>query len=96
MDRTGAELLFEVFSQRYERGSILVPTNLPFDEWTEVFGSDRLTHHVPTLTNLLPSVITSVVHDHAAPVAQYLSAIDSGPGAGTRNALGYVLSFNSD
>ena len=30
---TGAELLFEVFSQRYERGSILVTTNLPFDEW---------------------------------------------------------------
>ena len=38
-----AELLFEVFSQRYERGSILVTTNLPFDEWTEVFGSERLT-----------------------------------------------------
>ena len=40
---TGAELLFEVFSQRYERGSIMVTTNLPFDEWTEVFGSERLT-----------------------------------------------------
>ncbi len=39
---TGAELLFEVFSQRYERGSILVTTNLPFDEWTKVFGSERL------------------------------------------------------
>ena len=38
-----AELLFEVFSQRYERGSILVTSNLPFDEWTEVFGSERLT-----------------------------------------------------
>ena len=54
---TGAELLFEVFSQRYERGSTLVTTNLPFDEWTEVFGSerltgallDRLTHHVNIL-----------------------------------------------
>ena len=57
LSTTGAELLFEVFSQRYERGSILVTTNLPFDEWTEVFGSerltgallDRLTHHVPIL-----------------------------------------------
>ena len=54
---TGAELLFEVFSQRYERGSVLVTTNLPFDEWTDVFGSerltgallDRLTHHVHIL-----------------------------------------------
>ena len=43
LSTTGAELLFEVFSQRYERGSILVTTNLPFDEWTEVFGSERLT-----------------------------------------------------
>ena len=34
LSHTGAELLFEVFSQRYERGSILVTTNLPFDEWT--------------------------------------------------------------
>ena len=40
---TGAELLFEVFSQRYEQGSIMVTTNLPFDECTEVFGSERLT-----------------------------------------------------
>ena len=54
---TGAELLFEVFSQRYERGSTLVTSNLPFDEWTSVFGSerltgallDRLTHHVHIL-----------------------------------------------
>ena len=54
---SGAELLFEVFSQRYERGSILVTSNLPFDEWTSVFGTDRLTgalldrltHHVHIL-----------------------------------------------
>ena len=39
LSKTGAELLFEVFSQRYERGSILVTSNLPFDEWTEIFGS---------------------------------------------------------
>jgi DNA replication protein DnaC len=43
LSKTAAELLFEVFSQRYERGSILVTSNLPFDEWTEVFGSERLT-----------------------------------------------------
>ena len=57
LSRTGAELLFEVFSQRYERGSILVTTNLPFDEWTGVFGSERLTgalldrrtHHIHIL-----------------------------------------------
>lgn len=43
LSKTGAELLFEIFSQRYERGSVLVTSNLPFDEWTEVFGSERLT-----------------------------------------------------
>ena len=46
LSRTGAELLFEVFFQRYERGSVIVTANRPFDEWNEVFGSDRLTHHV--------------------------------------------------
>jgi hypothetical protein len=54
---TGAELLLEVFSQRHERGSIIVTSNLPFEEWTSVFGSerltgaplDRLTHHVHIL-----------------------------------------------
>jgi transposase len=35
----GGELLFEVLSQRYERGSTLITSNLPFDEWTSVFGS---------------------------------------------------------
>ncbi len=53
----GAELLFEVFSRRYEQGATLVTSNLPFDEWTSVFGSerlsgallDRLTHHVHIL-----------------------------------------------
>jgi DNA replication protein DnaC len=41
--KTGAELLFEFFAERYERGSVLVTTNLPFDQWTEVLGSERLT-----------------------------------------------------
>jgi DNA replication protein DnaC len=57
LSKTGVELLFEVFSQRYECGSTMVTSNLPFDEWTETFGSerltgallDRLTHHVNIL-----------------------------------------------
>ena len=57
LSKTGAELLFEIFSQRYEQGSTLITSNLPFDEWTETFGSerltgallDRLTHHVSIL-----------------------------------------------
>ena len=58
LSKTGAELLFEMISQRYERGATLITSNLPFDEWTEVFGTerltgallDRLTHHVHILT----------------------------------------------
>ena len=54
---TGAELLFEVFSQRYERASTVITSNLPFEDWTSVLGSerltgallDRLTHHVHIL-----------------------------------------------
>lgn len=49
LSKSGAEMLFEVFSQRYERGSTLVTSNLPFAEWTEVLGSERLTHHVHIL-----------------------------------------------
>ena len=43
LSKTGAELLFELISQRYERGSTLITSNLPFDEWTETFGTERLT-----------------------------------------------------
>ena len=57
LSKTGAELLFELVSQRYERAAVLITSNLPFDEWTETFGSerltgallDRLTHHVHIL-----------------------------------------------
>ncbi len=50
-------MFFEVFSQRYERGSTMVTSNLPFEEWPSVFQSerltgallDRLTHHVHIL-----------------------------------------------
>jgi DNA replication protein DnaC len=57
LSKSGAELLFETLSERYERGSTLVTSNLPFDEWTEILGGerltgallDRLTHHVHIL-----------------------------------------------
>ena len=58
LSATGAELLFEAFSQRYERASTIITSNLPFEDWTSVLGSerltgallDRLTHHVSILT----------------------------------------------
>ena len=57
LSKTGAELLFELISQRYEHGATLITSNLPFDEWTETLGSerltgallDRITHHVNIL-----------------------------------------------
>jgi DNA replication protein DnaC len=55
LSKTGAELLFETFSQRYERASTRITSNLPFEEWTEIFGSQRL-------TGALLDRITHLVH----------------------------------
>ena len=41
--KTGAELLFDVIAAAYERTSIIVTSNLPFQQWTEVLGNERLT-----------------------------------------------------
>ena len=41
--RAGAELLFQVFADRYERGSILITSNLPFSEWGQIFQGERMT-----------------------------------------------------
>jgi len=57
LSKIGAELLFELILQRHERGSTLITSNLPFEEWTETLGTerltgallDRLTHHVNIL-----------------------------------------------
>jgi DNA replication protein DnaC len=41
--KTRAELLFEVISRAYEFQSLIVTSNLPFDQWTTIFGCERLT-----------------------------------------------------
>ena len=61
---TGARLLFDVFSKRYETSSIAVSTNLSFDKWPEIFGSielttaliDRFTHNCNIFTYVGKSV----------------------------------------
>jgi len=55
--KSSSELLFDVFSQRYEQGSLVITSNLPFEEWPQIFGCprltaallDRLTHHAHIL-----------------------------------------------
>jgi DNA replication protein DnaC len=58
IDQHGADLLFQVISQRYERGSILLTTNKPFKQWASIFNNDstitaavldRLLHHAETV-----------------------------------------------
>jgi DNA replication protein DnaC len=43
MGKSGTELLFDVMSRAYERMSLIVTTNLPFEHWTEVLDNERLT-----------------------------------------------------
>ena len=59
IDKTGADLLFQVLSQRYESGSIVLTTNQPYKRWPAIFNNDatltsaildRLLHHAYTLT----------------------------------------------
>lgn len=54
IDKTGADLLFQIISQRYEQGSIIITTNRVFQEWPKIFNNDatltsalldRLLHH---------------------------------------------------
>jgi len=41
--RTGAELLFQLFAERYERSSLLITSNLAFADWGQVFQGERMT-----------------------------------------------------
>jgi len=59
IDKKGADLLFQVISQRYEHGSIILSTNKPFNKWPEIFNNDstltsavldRLLHHAEAVT----------------------------------------------
>jgi DNA replication protein DnaC len=58
IDKTGADILFQIFSQRYERGSIIVTSNRAYKNWSEIFNHDatltsaildRLLHHAETV-----------------------------------------------
>jgi len=58
IDKTGADLLFQIISQRYERGSIVVTSNRVFKKWPEIVNNDstltsalldRLLHHAETV-----------------------------------------------
>jgi DNA replication protein DnaC len=58
IDQKGADLLFQVISRRYERGSIVLTTNKPFKQWASIFNNDstiasavldRLLHHAETV-----------------------------------------------
>ena len=58
LDKTGADLLFQIISHRYERASILLTTNRAFKHWPEIFNHDstltsavldRLLHHAETV-----------------------------------------------
>ena len=58
LDKTGADLLFQLISQRYERGSLILTTNKAYKHWPEIFNHDagitsaildRVLHHAETV-----------------------------------------------
>jgi len=58
IDKTGADLLFQIISHRYEQGSLIITTNRAFKDWPEIFNNDstltsalldRLLHHTETM-----------------------------------------------
>lgn len=87
--QVGAELLFDVISTAYERSSVIVTTNSPFEEWKEMLGSERLTGATPDrLTHRCTTVETgrdsyrlreARKRLRGAPAEVSASAVDDGP-----------------
>ena len=71
LSQTGSELLFDGFSRRYENGATIVTSNLPFQEWTSVFASERLTGALYIFTPLrryiFPPPLTGALLDRPPP-----------------------------
>lgn len=94
-DRVGAELLFNLVAQRYERASVLITTNLAFAEWPKVFGGDeklttalldRLAHHATVITTKGRSYRMRGRGGAAAPTAvEREAAAPKTAGADTKN-----------
>ena len=74
LDKAGADLLFGFISQRYERRSLVVTTNLPFARWSEVFLDptaaaaviDRIIH------GIVPFAVELRVTDSQSPLRSHL------------------------
>jgi len=58
LDKTGADLLFQIISQRYERSTLIITTNKAYKNWPEIFNHDagitsaildRVLHHAETV-----------------------------------------------
>jgi DNA replication protein DnaC len=73
IDKTGADLLFQIISGRYERGSTIITSNRVYKRWAEIFNNhstltsallDRLLHHAETVVIEGPSYRAK---DHAQP-----------------------------
>ena len=77
LDKVGADLLFGFISQRYERRSLVVTTNLPFARWSEVFLDptaaaaviDRIVHHATVLQTSGSSFRLEAAKRNQAPTA---------------------------